>query len=632
MPVTHQFVSQKPDGSDDTLVRPSDWNAGHTVLVDLDSAEVTGVLPSSHGGVGALFNVAEYGAIGDGVTDDTDAINDAFDALRTWRLTNGGRGARVFFPDGVYSVSSINATLIISNWFIIGAGATLLANTDDVAVLDMLGSYGCGVFGITIRTPSGVVPRVGIQQARQSGGGALDYRFWKCDIDGTFSLAPLINIGGEVTTYEHCHFINRQSGSDKYGLVLDGWNYWGAESLYLTPTLTRNSPVGMTKITTDNCTIGAGGSSAVTHPAVWMSYVRNARLHGYLATWDSTAFEIYAASNTHGIQDVIFDCRCEAQVSAVAGIQQIFKFIGSATAPIHQDCAFRENALFALSSVFLADTGITPVLNNWNIHITGLASASRPPANGMFYPRGQFSEPSGDIYWGDRAVPLDITGTTFRGTIRVYNRGTASYPIGSQNIYDDLNDTLAVKGETRWYGSTTTSVASGTLTTLDFVRLRPAGLTFNPISSSPTNPGVLWVDPLTAANGGYVSFNQSDQGLHFASDAEGFIVRKSGSCQVLNGLLLKTRVVTASGDVTVNINTDYAIIVNKSSGAATNVNLPSGITHQAFVIKDGKGDASSNNITIVPAAGNIDGASSYVMASNYESTTVIYNGTQWNVI
>lgn len=29
MPVTHAFTSAKSDGADATLVRPSDWNAGH---------------------------------------------------------------------------------------------------------------------------------------------------------------------------------------------------------------------------------------------------------------------------------------------------------------------------------------------------------------------------------------------------------------------------------------------------------------------------------------------------------------------------------------------------------------------------------------------------------------------------
>ena len=91
------------------------------------------------------------------------------------------------------------------------------------------------------------------------------------------------------------------------------------------------------------------------------------------------------------------------------------------------------------------------------------------------------------------------------------------------------------------------------------------------------------------------------------------------------------RVVTAAGGVTVTT-ADYVVVVNKSVGAATAVTLPAGVTGLRFVIKDGKGDAGANNITINPAAGNIDGAATNVISTNYDSRELIYNGTQWNVI
>lgn len=92
------------------------------------------------------------------------------------------------------------------------------------------------------------------------------------------------------------------------------------------------------------------------------------------------------------------------------------------------------------------------------------------------------------------------------------------------------------------------------------------------------------------------------------------------------------RVVTAAGAVTV-ATTDYIVVVNKSSGEATTVNLPGAPTSgDIYIIKDGKGDAATNNITVTPAAGNIDGAGTLVIATNYQSARLAYNGTQWNVI
>ena len=92
-----------------------------------------------------------------------------------------------------------------------------------------------------------------------------------------------------------------------------------------------------------------------------------------------------------------------------------------------------------------------------------------------------------------------------------------------------------------------------------------------------------------------------------------------------------TRVVTAAGDVTVTADDDV-VIVNKSSGAATAVNLPaSPFVGQRVTIKDGKGDSKANVISVTPAAGNIDGASNYLINTYYGAATFTYNGTQWNV-
>ena len=97
----------------------------------------------------------------------------------------------------------------------------------------------------------------------------------------------------------------------------------------------------------------------------------------------------------------------------------------------------------------------------------------------------------------------------------------------------------------------------------------------------------------------------------------------------------KIRIVTAAGAVTV-ANTDHTIIVNKTAGEATTVNLPAGADAGAgkvYVIKDGKGDAATNNITITPnGSETIDGSATKVIEFGYEATTLVFNGTQWNIV
>lgn len=98
------------------------------------------------------------------------------------------------------------------------------------------------------------------------------------------------------------------------------------------------------------------------------------------------------------------------------------------------------------------------------------------------------------------------------------------------------------------------------------------------------------------------------------------------------------REVTAAGAITATA-VDEVILVNKTVGAATTVNLPTAASVLAqttrttflIVIKDHKGDAETNNITIVPnGAETIDGQASVVIASNKGAIAVRpVSGTGW---
>ena len=92
------------------------------------------------------------------------------------------------------------------------------------------------------------------------------------------------------------------------------------------------------------------------------------------------------------------------------------------------------------------------------------------------------------------------------------------------------------------------------------------------------------------------------------------------------------RVVTAAGAVSCAA-TDDIVIINKTTGEETAVTLPgSPATGATIIIKDGKGDALTNNITISAAVGNIDGSTTQVINASYGARMFVYNGTEWNVI
>lgn len=50
---------------------------------------------------------------------------------------------------------------------------------------------------------------------------------------------------------------------------------------------------------------------------------------------------------------------------------------------------------------------------------------------------------------------------------------------------------------------------------------------------------------------------------------------------------------------------------------------------QRVQVQDSSGNASASNITIAPASGTVNGAATYVLATDYGRVTLIHNGTQW---
>lgn len=90
--------------------------------------------------------------------------------------------------------------------------------------------------------------------------------------------------------------------------------------------------------------------------------------------------------------------------------------------------------------------------------------------------------------------------------------------------------------------------------------------------------------------------------------------------------------VATTTPVTVAAATDCVVVTNLGVAGAVAVNLPAGVTGQMFAIVDGKGDAATNNITITPAAGNINGAGTYVINGDRNGIIIAYNGTEWTIL
>jgi hypothetical protein len=92
---------------------------------------------------------------------------------------------------------------------------------------------------------------------------------------------------------------------------------------------------------------------------------------------------------------------------------------------------------------------------------------------------------------------------------------------------------------------------------------------------------------------------------------------------------------SSASPLSVGLTIDNVVAISTSSKACT-VNLPQGATQgQYYIIKDVDGHAGTNHITVTPyEADHIDGATSYVISSNYGHVALCYNGDSdsWMVV
>lgn len=98
----------------------------------------------------------------------------------------------------------------------------------------------------------------------------------------------------------------------------------------------------------------------------------------------------------------------------------------------------------------------------------------------------------------------------------------------------------------------------------------------------------------------------------------------------VNNVFLNQPVTTVTGATYTALPSDAIIAVNFAGTVA--ITLPTASASnkgKSYVVKDSSGSASTNAITISPASGNIDGASSTQINTNYGYVETFSDGTNW---
>jgi hypothetical protein len=150
---------------------------------------------------------------------------------------------------------------------------------------------------------------------------------------------------------------------------------------------------------------------------------------------------------------------------------------------------------------------------------------------------------------------------------------------------------------------------------------------------SPTHPDTIPSSPLL---GDIIAGNSSSSWARFpvgVDEGQSLSVASGGGLEWRDTNVIPPIIIN-SGSIYNAPDKNLRIVVAKTAGSPTIINLPgTPLAGQEIIVKDGKGDASLNNITVSPPSGSvIDGWPNVKMRINWQSLSFMYNGTDWNII
>lgn len=219
------------------------------------------------------------------------------------------------------------------------------------------------------------------------------------------------------------------------------------------------------------------------------------------------------------------------------------------------------------------------------------------------------------------ATPLDavtLSGDDTYGYAIVYRNGSIQHALRG-NGESVFNDTANSGGDIR--------MESNNKTYMFFVDAGADSVGINTVL--PTGAELVITSTAQAAiRTQYDGSNYAD----FAVDSSGDLdISPTGTATITNGQVRSvTTVNAATYDLLVS---DYILSVTyTATGAVTSLTLPTAqvVAGRIAIVKDAGGNAGTNNITVdTEGAQTIDGVSTYVINSNYQSASLYCDGTNW---
>lgn len=174
---------------------------------------------------GSALNVKSYGAVGDGATDDTVAIQAAFDALHSTYGTYGTYHA-LYFPTGNYLISDTISAKTLYRCYVTGDSARITTKSGSdftgKCLINFSGSGYTTILGMAfVSDLTANKPTACVIYGRNSDGNGGDIHFEHCIFSGDCTVASLLFAQGDTSSFTECRI---QSTGTAPALLMTTYN------------------------------------------------------------------------------------------------------------------------------------------------------------------------------------------------------------------------------------------------------------------------------------------------------------------------------------------------------------------------------------------------------------------------
>jgi hypothetical protein len=278
---------------------------------------------------GAPANVVDFGAVGDGVTNDAPAFQAAIDS--------GAKYIIIPAPPTTYLLTtSLNMTNLYGVTFDFQASCDINNNPPQNvvpiiarhtgAVFDLTGSFDCCFINANVNGSATTTPSCMFLLARTSSGASAGrHRFFNPRSSGNFSTTVLYNYGSEEIDVYSAMFFNNQAG--KSCVYLTAYNSASLTSAY--QTIATGAQSNVCHRFYGGSFYAQGNSGVANETCFFLDAAGNLSIDGAFLYCPYGIACIYASS-TNSVSNIVSVTNCRGEVSGTLPTYGIY-FGGGAT-------------------------------------------------------------------------------------------------------------------------------------------------------------------------------------------------------------------------------------------------------------------------------------------------------------